>query len=98
MEVVICMLRGEPLDRLSREQGVEIRHLEKWRDKALTGMEASPTRGEGKPHEPIFSLDDPMYSGVPYARGGKTMMPSSVIGDDRRPLRAGKERPVSTIC
>src|SRR5659263_735986 len=39
-EVVIRMLRGEPIDTLSRELGVEVYRLEEWRDKALFGMEA----------------------------------------------------------
>ncbi len=38
-EVVLRVLRGEPLDALSRELGVEIYRLEEWRDKALSGMD-----------------------------------------------------------
>ena len=37
-EVVIRVLRGEPLDALSRELGVEVYRLEEWLDKALLGM------------------------------------------------------------
>ena len=48
-EVVIRMLRSEPLDGLSRELGVEIYRLEGWRDKALASMEAGLTRREGDP-------------------------------------------------
>ncbi len=48
-EVVIRILRGEPLDSLSRELGVEIYLLEEWRDKALASMEAGLTRREGDP-------------------------------------------------
>ena len=33
------MLRGDSLDALSRELGVEIYRLEEWRDKALSGMD-----------------------------------------------------------
>ena len=39
-EVVLRMLRGESLDALSRELGVEIYRLEQWRDKALSGLDA----------------------------------------------------------
>jgi hypothetical protein len=39
MEVVMRMLRGESLDALSRELGVEVYVLEEWRSKALQGME-----------------------------------------------------------
>lgn len=48
-EVVIRILRGEPLDALSRELGVEIWRLEQWRDKALAGMESALQRREGDP-------------------------------------------------
>ena len=37
--VVLRMLRGEPLDNLSRELKVEISRLEKWQRQALGGME-----------------------------------------------------------
>jgi hypothetical protein len=49
MEVVLRILRGEPLDSLSRELGVEVYRLEEWRDKALRGMEAALVRREGDP-------------------------------------------------
>ena len=39
-EVVLRMLRGEPMDKLSRELGVEIYRLQAWRDRALESMEA----------------------------------------------------------
>jgi len=48
-EVVLRMLRGEPLDVLSRELGVEVYRLEAWRDKALRGMEAHLKEREGEP-------------------------------------------------
>ena len=48
-EVVIRILRGEPLDSLSRELGVEIYRLEQWRDKALAGMESALQRREVDP-------------------------------------------------
>ncbi len=39
IEVVLRLLRGESLDSLSRELGVEVYLLENWRSKALQGME-----------------------------------------------------------
>jgi transposase len=48
-EVVIRMLRGEPLDALSRELGVEVYRLEEWRDRALFGMEAGLKERECDP-------------------------------------------------
>jgi transposase len=39
MEAVLRILRGESLDAVSRDVGVEIYRLEEWRDQALAGME-----------------------------------------------------------
>ncbi len=38
-EVVLRLLRGESLDALSRELGVEIYRLEQWCDQALAGID-----------------------------------------------------------
>ena len=38
--VVLRLLRGEPVDAVSREVGVTIAELEQWRELALSGMEA----------------------------------------------------------
>jgi transposase len=38
-EVVLRILRGEPLDELSRHYAVTIAKLENWRDRALQGMD-----------------------------------------------------------
>lgn len=40
IEVVLRLLRGESLDAISRELGLEIYLLEEWRTKALQGMES----------------------------------------------------------
>jgi transposase len=40
-EVVLRLLRGEPLDALSRELGVETYRLAQWRERALGGIEAA---------------------------------------------------------
>jgi len=48
-EVALRLLRGERIDVLSRELGVEIYRLERWRDRALVGIDA-PTQGaRGRP-------------------------------------------------
>jgi transposase len=39
-EIVIRLLRGESLDGVSREIGIEAYRLERWRDKALAAMDA----------------------------------------------------------
>ena len=48
-EVVLRMLRGESAEAWSRELGVEIYRLEKWRDKGLSGIEAAFNEREGDP-------------------------------------------------
>jgi len=40
-EVVLRLLRGEPIDAVSREIGVEAYRLDEWRARALAGAEAS---------------------------------------------------------
>ena len=37
---MLRLLRGEPVEALSRELGVEIYRLEAWRERALAGMDA----------------------------------------------------------
>ena len=49
-EVVLRLLRGEPLDSVSRATGVELYRLEEWRATALAGIEeALRERSEGDP-------------------------------------------------
>lgn len=43
------LLRGESLDALSRELGVETYRLEKWRDKALSGIDEALKERNGDP-------------------------------------------------
>jgi len=48
-EVVMRMLGGESVDSLSRELGVEPYRLERWRDRALCGMEVGLKEREADP-------------------------------------------------
>src|SRR5450756_1372189 len=48
-EVALRLLRGEPLEALSRELGVEVYRLERWKDKALAGLDAGLKEREGDP-------------------------------------------------
>jgi transposase len=48
-EVVLRLLRGESLDALSRELGVEIYRLEDWRERALAGLELGLKDRQGEP-------------------------------------------------
>jgi hypothetical protein len=47
-EVVLRLMRGEPIDALSRELGVEVYRLEKWHRKALQGIEPALKAREGE--------------------------------------------------
>ena len=47
--MVLRIFRGEPLELLSRELGVELYRLEKWRDAALAGMEEALKARNGDP-------------------------------------------------
>jgi transposase-like protein len=48
-DVVLRLLRGESVEALSRELGVEIYRLEKWREKGLSGLDAGLKEREGDP-------------------------------------------------
>lgn len=48
-EVVLRIFRGESLDKLSRELGVEIYRIEKWRDRAMTSMDEGLKKRKGDP-------------------------------------------------
>jgi len=48
-EVVLRLFRGAPLFLLSRELGVELYRVEKWRDAALAGMEEALKARNGDP-------------------------------------------------
>ena len=45
------LLRGASINSLSRELGVEIYRLEEWKNKALSGIDASLRGREGDPLE-----------------------------------------------
>ena len=50
-EVVLRLLRGEPVDAVSREVAVPIYKLERWRDRALAGIDAGLKERENDPVE-----------------------------------------------
>jgi len=50
-DVVLRLLRGEPVDTLSRELGVELYRLEQWREKALLGIDEALKDRTGDPLE-----------------------------------------------
>ena len=48
-EVALRLLRGESSEAVSREVGVEMHRLQKWREKALTGIDEALREREGDP-------------------------------------------------
>jgi hypothetical protein len=48
-EAVLRLLRGESIDTLSRELGVEIYRLEEWQRKALNGIDSALKVRQGDP-------------------------------------------------
>lgn len=56
-EVVLRLLRGEPLDAVSREVAVEPGRLEAWRDRALDGMLSGLKARQGDPlHDELLTV------------------------------------------
>ena len=84
-EVALRLLRGEPMDALSRELGVEIYRLEEWKNKALAGIDASLREREG----------DPLERDLQSARSkiGELMMDNELLREKiRRPGPLAKGR------
>ncbi len=50
-DVVLRLLSGESIDAVSREAGVEVYRLERWREKALSGMAEGLKSHPGDPLE-----------------------------------------------
>ena len=86
-EVALRLLRGEPMDALARELGIEIYRLEEWKDKALSGIDASLREREG----------DPLEKELQSARSkiGELMMDIELLREKTRrpgPLAKGRLR------
>ncbi len=81
-EVVLRLLRGESLEAVSREIGVEPYRLERWRERAVTGLDASlKERQEG----------DPMQAGLDAAdkRVGELSMEVELLRETIARLEGG---------
>ena len=58
---MLRLLRGEPLDAVSREVGVEIYRLEEWKERALAGLEVGLKEQAGDPAAvPWPNIGEPM--------------------------------------
>jgi hypothetical protein len=81
-EVVLRRLRGESLEAVSREIGVEPFRLEQWRERALAGLDASlKERQEG----------DPVQAGLEaaYQRVGELSMENELLREKIARLEGG---------
>jgi transposase len=72
LEIVLRLLRGESLDAVSREIGVEPYRLERWRGKALAAMDAGLKE---------WADDDPVQAGLDAAhkRVGELSMENELL-------------------
>lgn len=78
-EVVLRLLRGEPVDAISREVSVPIYKLEQWRDRALAGLDAGLKERE----------NDPLAKQLDEAkrRIGELVMEVEILQKERRAKR-----------
>jgi hypothetical protein len=86
-EVTLRLLRGESLEALSREVGVELYRLEAWRDRAHAGIDASLRERSGDPVQ--VELDHAMK------RIGELSMENELLRERCRskvPLAFGRSR------
>jgi len=81
-EIVLRLLRGESLDMISREIGLEPYRLERWRDKALASMDAGLKERAD---------DDPLQAGLDAAhkRVGELSMEVELLRAKIGRLEAG---------
>ena len=78
-EVVLRLLRGEPIDAISREVSVPIYKLEGWRDRALAGIDTGLKERENDPLE--RQLDEAKR------RIGELVMEVEILQKERRAKR-----------
>jgi hypothetical protein len=78
-EVVLRLLRGEPVDAISREVSVPIYKLEQWRDRALAGIDVGLKERENDPIE--RQLDEA------NRRVGELVMEIEILQKERRAKR-----------
>ena len=74
--MVLRLLRGEPVDALSREVGVPIYKLEQWRERALAGIDAGLKERET---DPVVKQLDETKGGI-----GELVMEVEILQKERR--------------
>ncbi len=83
-ELVLRLLRGEPIHAVSREMAIPIYQLERWRNRALAGIDAALTERRNDPLE--ASLEDA------NRRIDELAMEVEVLRKTRRPKRSAISR------
>ena len=81
--MVLRLLRGESLEALSREVGVEIYRLDAWRERAMAGLELGLKDRHGEPVAEVLDAakpDRPAWSkrshtpSLPRGRFGRALL------------------------
>ena len=83
-DVVLRLLRGESLEALSREVGVEIYRLEAWRERAMAGLELGLKDRHGEPVAAALDAAKASHRGA--------------VDGDRAAPRAGPGRGAAPPC
>ena len=89
-EAVLRLLRGEPLDALSRELGVEIYGLEEWRERALAGMDLSLKNRQGDPLAEELNVAKRHIGELSMAN--ELLRERARVLEERRPLATRRSR------
>ncbi len=96
-DVVLRLLRGEPLDQVSREVGVEVYRLERWKTRALAGLELGLKERAGEPlaaeldaakrHIGELSMENELCGRVPAQRSVASLWRRGGRNDEPNDLR-----------
>ena len=96
-DVVLRLLRGESLDAVSREVGVEVYRLEAWKARALAGIELGLKAQAGEPlaaeldaakrHIGELSMENELLREVPAQRSVASRWRRGGRDDERNDLR-----------
>ena len=89
-EVVLRLLRGESVNAISREIGVEIYRLEEWREKALTGIDSSLTKRRSDPLQ--VELDEVMKRVGELSMENELLYRKIDAMETKRPLAGRRSR------
>ena len=87
---MLRLLRGEPLDALSRELGVEVYRLEEWRERALAGIDVSLKNRQGDPLAEELNVAKRHIGELSMAN--ELLRERARVLEERRPLATRRSR------